>query len=241
MNDFTGQTAVITGATGGVGGAIAARLIASGARAVLVGRTPAALERLTTDSKWTATTVRCCAVDLAIEAEVRAFAEDICDAYPEVHILVHAAGVIVPALFEKSQLAELDGQYLINARAPYQLTQALLPRMLTCGGQVVFVNSSAGVNARGGVSQYAASKHALRAIADSIRDEVNQRGVRVMSIFLGRTASRMQAHIHQHEGRSYHPERLLQPDDVASMVVAALCLPRTAEVTDLHIRPMLKS
>ena len=78
-------------------------------------------------------------------------------------------------------------------------------------------------------------------MADSFRDEVNERGVRVLSVFVGRTASRMQAAVHEHEGRPYRPERLLQPDDVASMIVAALQLPRTAEVTDLHIRPMLKT
>ena len=91
------------------------------------------------------------------------------------------------------------------------------------------------------MAQYAATKHALRALADALREEVNERGVRVLSVFLGRTASRMQQAVHQHEKRPYNPGRLLQPSDVASMVLAALRLPRTAEVTDLHIRPMLKS
>ena len=75
----------------------------------------------------------------------------------------------------------------------------------------------------------------------TVSDEVNQHGVRVLSVFLGRTASRMQQAVHEHEGRDYHPERLLQPSDVASIVLSALLLPCTAEVTDLHIRPMLKS
>jgi NADP-dependent 3-hydroxy acid dehydrogenase YdfG len=103
------------------------------------------------------------------------------------------------------------------------------------------MNSSVGVQARRGVGQYAATKHALRAVADSLREEINDRGVRVLSVFLGRTASRMQEAIHQKEGRPYRPETLLQPSDVASMVIAALTLPRTAEVTDIHIRPMSKS
>jgi NADP-dependent 3-hydroxy acid dehydrogenase YdfG len=50
----------------------------------------------------------------------------------------------------------------------------------------------------------------------------------------------MQAAVHRREGREYHPERLIQPDDVAAVVVGALQLPRTAEVTDIHLRPMLK-
>jgi NADP-dependent 3-hydroxy acid dehydrogenase YdfG len=75
-------------------------------------------------------------------------------------------------------------------------------------------------------------------LADSLRSEVNPRGVRVLSVFPGRTASPMQAAVHADEGRSYQPERLLQPADVAASVVHALALPRTAEVTDIHIRPL---
>jgi NADP-dependent 3-hydroxy acid dehydrogenase YdfG len=85
------------------------------------------------------------------------------------------------------------------------------------------------------------TKHALRAIADSLRGEVNPDGVRVLSVYLGRTASEMQERIHQMEGRPYRPELLLQPQDVASVILNALSLPRTAEVTDIHIRPMLKT
>jgi NADP-dependent 3-hydroxy acid dehydrogenase YdfG len=90
-------------------------------------------------------------------------------------------------------------------------------------------------------SQYDASKHALRALADSLRAEVNESGVRVLSIFLGRTASEMQEQLHDEERRNYRPELLLQPQDVASAIVSALMLPRTAEITDIHVRPMIKS
>jgi NADP-dependent 3-hydroxy acid dehydrogenase YdfG len=104
---------------------------------------------------------------------------------------------------------------------------------------VVFVNSSAGFHpARAGWAAYSASKHALRALADGLRDEVNRQGVRVITIFPGRTATAMQEEVHRYEGRDYDPERFLQPRDVAAAVLSSLALPRTAEVTDLHIRPM---
>lgn len=240
MDAFTGRTAVITGAAGAIGSAIAARLIASGAMTILLDRTRDAIEEVVAHSRWNPASVRCCEVDLASETGLGQFAQDLRDTCPQVDILVHAAGAIVPATISDGRLADFDSQYVVNVRAPFQLTQALLPVMVTCGGQIVFLNSSAGLNARAGVSQYAATKHALRALADALRDEVNPRGVRVMSVFLGRTASGMQAAVHAWEGHQYHPERLLQPDDVASIVVHALGLPRTAEVTDLHIRPMLK-
>jgi NADP-dependent 3-hydroxy acid dehydrogenase YdfG len=240
MTDFTGQTAVVTGAAGGVGRAIAARLLASGAAVVMVGRREDALQRAMDAMGWRAAAVTAYAVDLAAEAEVQAFATTLATAAPEIHILVHSAGMISLGRIGQASLADFDRQYSVNVRAPYHLTRALLPCLATCRGQVVFVNSSAGINARAGVAQYAATKHALRAVADSLRDEVNELGVRVTSVFLGRTATAMQAAVHAHEGRPYEPARLIQPDDVASVVMAALQLPRTAELTDLHIRPMSK-
>jgi NADP-dependent 3-hydroxy acid dehydrogenase YdfG len=102
------------------------------------------------------------------------------------------------------------------------------------------MNSSAGLSARAGVAQYAATKHALKAIADSLREEINDDGVRVLSVFLGRTATPMQAAVHEMEGREYYPELLLQPEDVASVIINALSLPRSAEVTDIIVRPLAK-
>lgn len=241
MGAFSGQTAIITGATGGIGQAMANQLVTAGASVILVARGRSTLEQLVRDNRWNPHAVRCHPVDLAIEAEICEFATEIGATRQQVHLLVHAAGTIALGGVDESRLADFDTQYQVNVRAPYQLTQALLPQLLDCGGQVVFVNSTAGIQARRGVAQYAATKFALRAVADSLRDEVNERGVRVLSVFVGRTATRMQQTVHSHEQRPYHAERLLQPADVASIVLSALSLPRTAEVTDLHIRPMLKS
>ena len=109
-------------------------------------------------------------------------------------------------------------QYQTNVRAPFVLTQALLPMLKARRGQVVFVNSSSGIVAKPMSSQYDSTKHALKAIADSLRGEVNAHGVRVLSVYLGRTASEMQERIHRIEEKPYRPELLLQPEDVASVI-----------------------
>ena len=80
-----------------------------------------------------------------------------------------------------------------------------------------------------------------KAVADSLRDECNASGVRVCSLYLGATATPMQAAIRAKQFREYKPQRLLQPDDVASLVTSVLALPRTAEVTDIMVRPMVKT
>jgi len=108
-------------------------------------------------------------------------------------------------------------------------------------GSVVFINSSAGINTRANISQYSATKHALKAVADSFRAEVNPDGIRVLTVYPGRTASPQQAAIHKAEGKTYSPQLLMQPADVARIIVDALKVNRTAEVTDISIRPMRKT
>jgi NADP-dependent 3-hydroxy acid dehydrogenase YdfG len=117
----------------------------------------------------------------------------------------------------------------------------LLPLLIEAKGQVVFVNSSQALRATAGLGQYAATKHAMKAVADSLRDEVNADGVRVVSLFLGRTASERQRAIFAAEERPYPPERLIQPADIAALVLFLLTLPRTSEVTDIVMRSMLKT
>ena len=157
-----------------------------------------------------------------------------------IDILVHCAGVYAMGKLEAAPVTELDLQYRTNVRAPYLLTQALLPLLRRRQGQVVFINSLVVLTAGGQVGQYAATKHALTALANSLREEVNAEGLRVLSVYIGSTASPMQAMVHAMKGKAYHPEYMLQPSDVAAVVLNALCLPRTAEVTDISIRPMRK-
>jgi NAD(P)-dependent dehydrogenase (short-subunit alcohol dehydrogenase family) len=147
-------------------------------------------------------------------------------------VLVHCAGVYYQDELEKARIEDFDLQYAINVRAPYLLTKSLLPLLTAARGQIVFINSSAGLSAkRSAVGQYSATKHALKAVAD----------IRVLSLYLGRTATPMQEALYRTEGKDYHPAMLVQPEDVASVVAQALMLPMTAEVTDISIRPMQRS
>ena len=116
-------------------------------------------------------------------------------------------------------------------------SRLLLPRVREGRGTVVFVNSGAGLRANPGWSSYAASKFALRALADALRDEEARHGVRVTTVYPGRTATPMQRSVHEQEGRAYEPNALIQPADVAAVVKGALELPPTASVTDVTVRP----
>lgn len=240
MNSLQGQLAVVTGASSGIGRAIALALAASGARLCLVGRKRETLQAVARAAGGEGAQHRCYEADLAVHTAVQRLLEMMARDLSAVDILVHGAGVIGRGTVEAGA-NDLDDQYMVNLRAPYMLTRALMPALKAQRGQVLFVNSSAGLTATAGSSQYAASKHALKAFADSLRDEVNPDGVRVISLFLGRTATPMQAAVHADEGKPYRPELLMQPEDVAEMAVHALALARTAEVTEIRMRPMLKT
>ena len=241
MHSFRGLTAVITGGGTGVGEALAIALAKSGASIYLIGRRLSRLELVVAKARELGVDAACCSADISSGSGLLAAIERIKADLVHVDILIQNAARFAAGSIEDADLSDFDKQYQTNVRAPYALTQASLPMLKARQGQVVFINSSSAFTAKPMTSQYDSTKHALKAIADSLRGEINRDGVRVLSVYLGRTASEMQERICQKEGKPYRPELLLQPNDVASVVVNALSLPRTAEVTDISIRPMIKS
>jgi len=177
--------------------------------------------------------------DLTEDARVAELAARVEREAGAVDLVVHSAAVYFQEALETAAVEAFDEQYRINLRAPYLLTQALLPQLKRTRGQVVFVNSSTGVTPRPFVTQYAAVKHGLRGMADAFRMEMAEAGtgVRVISVYPGQTATPMQERRYAIEGKAYRPEKLIQPADVAAAVVNAVTLPRTAQITDVHVRP----
>ena len=178
--------------------------------------------------------------DFGVENDVRRLATELADAESPVDVLIHCAGVLEMGTVADFSVAQLDKLYQVNVRAPFLLTQLLLAQLTQSRGQIVFINSSAIMAPNTALAGYSASKAALKSIADCLRMEVNGSGVRVMSVYPGKTASVMQQRAHAAAGKPYDAASLMQPKDVAQMVLSALALPATAEMTDLHIRPMKK-
>ena len=237
-----GQVAVVTGASSGIGKEIALRLAQEGVRLCLVGRQLESLHAVAAQAPRSQRGAHLCyQADLEIGEDVEALLESLRREVPDPDILVHVAGAVLRGPFEVATADQLDTQYQVNLRAPYVITRGLLPALRARQGQVVFVNSSAGLAARANMSQYAACRHALKALAESLREEVNPAGVRVLSLFLGRTATPGQDRLHAQVGMPYRPERLMPAQSVAEAAVLALGMPRTVEITDISMRPMLKS
>ena len=226
---------LVAGATGGIGRAVAATLLRQGSQVLLHGRDPARLQALEEEAHhWGQAAA--IAADLT-QAEAVAQLHAQVARQPRLDAMVWCAG----SFARSEDPAVLAQQLAANLLAPYALIRALLPLLIEAHGQVVLLNSTQGLQVTAaGNTQFAATMHAMRAVADGLRQEVNEHGVRVVSVFLGSTASARQARIHAMEGRAYRPEKLIQPDDVAEAVLGLLRLPRTVEATQITLRPMQK-
>lgn len=223
---------LITGAGSGIGAALARRLLDRGDELVLLTRDAGRAREIAAQFPGASTLVG----DLAQPGRL-SWALSKQNLPERIDSLVHVAGVV-----DLGRVADLsptlwERQLAVNLVAPAELTRLLLPVLRVSRGQVVFVNSGAGLRASADWSAYAASKHGLKALADSLRAEEADTGVRVTSIFPGRTSTPMQARVHQQEGREYDPDLFIDPDSVATTILAALDLPRDAQVVDLSVRP----
>lgn len=235
---FAGRSILVTGASSGIGRAIALDLAAHGASVLLTGRNSKRLQEVAAATGSNSSTV---AVDLTSPEAPKVLSEAVADEFGVLHGLVHCAGSIALNTTQQASLHDLESQLRANLLAPYALSQRLVNPLIEGQGDIVFVNSSIVRHPRANAGQFAATQHALRGFADSLREELNPAGVRVMSLYVGRTATPRQAALAKAEERSYQPERLLQAKSVARAVAAALSLPRDAEITELSIRPMVKS
>ncbi len=223
---------LITGAGSGIGDAVARRLLDRGDQVIAVARDAGRAREIAAQLPGASTLV----ADLSQPGRI-SWALSKQHLPERIDSLLHVAGIVDLGTVADLAPTLWDQQLAVNLVAPAELTRLLLPVLRVSRGQVVFVNSGAGLRANAGWGAYAASKHGLKALADALRAEESVHGVRVTSIYPGRTATPMQERVHQQEGSEYDPERFISADAVATTILTALDLPRDAEITDLTVRP----
>ncbi|MBO8192146.1 SDR family oxidoreductase [Streptomyces oryzae] len=225
-------THVITGAGSGIGAEVARRLMDRGDTLWLLARDAGRAKELARRFDGARTLVG----DLA-EPERLSWAFEHQQLPQDIDSLLHIAGVVELSTVGESSPKMWQATLAANLVAPAELTRLLLPQLRRSRGHVVFVNSGAGLRANPEWGAYAASKHGLKALADALRGEEGGNGVRVTSVYPGRTATPMQEKVHRQEGKEYDPGKWIPVEAVATTVLTALDLPRGAEVTDLSVRP----
>jgi short-subunit dehydrogenase len=227
-------TYLITGTTGAIGADVAELLHEAGHHVILSGRSAERLDaiarRIAGDTGGER--VRTLVLDLTDPRRIEPSLDGA--ELPPLDGVVHSAGAVRLGTVAELRPGDWLDQLLVNTAAPAELTRLLLPSVRAARGHVVFVNSGSGLRANPGWGAYAASKHALRALADSLRAE--EPDIRVTSVFPGRTASEMQRQVRAHEGGEYDPDAFMSPRTVAQVIVNALETPRDATVTDISVR-----
>jgi NADP-dependent 3-hydroxy acid dehydrogenase YdfG len=218
-------TAMITGASTGIGEAIAEALAPTHSL-LLAGRPSARLDAVAT--RLGATTWP---MDLADIDEIDSATEVLA----ELDVLVHNAGVAYPGRVAESTPEQWRATFEVNVIGAVALTLAVLPELRVARGDVVFINSGAGLNPSPGLASYSASKFALRAFADTLR--ADEPLLRVTSIHPGRVDTGMQRDLVAYEGGEYDSARLLTPQTVAAAVAHAVTAPSEAHVHQVVIRP----
>ncbi|MGW0808846.1 SDR family oxidoreductase [Nonomuraea sp. NPDC002799] len=217
-------TALVTGASRGIGAAVAAAL-APTHRLILGGRDESALAAVAAglpDARpWPVELTRVTEADVA--------------GIERLDVLVHSAGISLLGRIGDLPAATWRRTMEVNVIAVAELTRLLLPALRAAAGHVICVNSGAGQRANPEWGAYAASKFALRAFADALRLEEPR--LRVTTVYPGRTATDMQRGLRRYEGGEFEPEKYLTSESVARAVLAAVQAGPDAHLTELTVRP----
>lgn len=220
--------ALVTGASRGIGAAIA-RSLSSTHDLLLGGRDQDSLRLLAQELPG--------AQPWPVELVDRDAVADAAAGIERLDVLVHSAGTVELGTISDTPADSWRRTFELNLFAVTELTRVLLPALRAAHGHVVLINSGAGLAARPNWGAYAASKFALRAFADVLRAEEASNGVRVTSVFPGRTATDMQRGVRRAEGGEFEPERYLRPESVADCVVSAVRASGDAHPTEVVLRP----
>ena len=227
--EFAGKSALITGATSGIGRACALKFAAAGANVAAVGRKQEALEALKNEVENNGTKILSIAADLAQEDTPERVVSQTVKQFGGIDVLVNAAGHISSGTIENTSLDAWDAMLKINLRAVFQLMQQAAPTLIERRGNVVNVSSVTGLRAFPGVLAYCVSKAAVDQLTRCAALELAAKGVRVNAVNPGVVVTE----IHRRGGmtdeeyaaflersKQTHPlGRVGQADEIAELVL----------------------
>lgn len=228
--------AVVTGATHGIGKAVAEKLLKEGFSIAICARTESDLHALKQEwsSQFPHQTILTFKVDMAVADEVKNFAQQILNHFKAIDLLVNNAGLFFPGKLADEAEGHLEQLMQVNVYSAYHLTRALLPVMKSKhNGHIFNICSVASLKAYENGGSYSITKYALKGFSDNLRLELMKDNISVTSIMPGATWSR------SWEGSEYPEDRLMKATDVAEMLWAAYTLSSSADVESIVLRPIL--
>ncbi len=228
-------TALITGATEGIGRATAFALGRAGYSVGVCARTPSKLRTLLDDLAQAKITAAGRPADVGLESDVKELITAVTAALGPIDVLVNNAGVAILKPFDQMTLDEWDTTMATNLRSMFLVTREVLPAMRAAKqGSIINVSSLAGRSGFAGGTAYCASKHAVLGFSRALMMEVRKDGVRVITICPGSVDTPL---IRNQSTLTPNLEKILHADDIAETILGALRLPLRATVSELDIRP----
>ena len=235
--NLSGHVAVVTGASRGIGKAIASRLAQLGAAVSLCARNARALERTAAELSANGATVRSQAVDVTNARDVASFIEATEKELGPITILVNNAGIGGPGFGPVHEKSEDDWQRVLdtNLKSVFLVSKAVAPSMIARGrGDIVNISSLAGKNTFAGGGIYCASKWGLQGLAGCMAEDLRAFGIRVSLVCPGSVAT-------EFSGRGLKdPTKVLTPEDVAHAVSLIVLQGPQSFLSEVHLRPVAK-
>jgi len=233
MSNITGKKALITGGGRGLGKATAIAFAKEGINVVITGRNEQKLQETVNELKTFGVDAIYEIFDIANPNEVKTGIGNIISKFGTIDILVNNAGIAAFGTFLEMETEKWVSMINTNVLGMYYVTKEVLPYMVNQNeGDIFNVASTAGLTGNAGTSAYSASKFAVIGMSESIMKEVRKNNIRVTTLTPSTIASDMSLELGITDG---NPERVLQPEDFAELIVATLKFPRRALIKSASI------
>jgi len=230
--ELTGQIAIVTGAGKGIGRAIAIALAKAGVHVGLVARTRADLDALAAELAALGVRTAVATADVGDRAQAEAAVAALAASLGSATILVNNAGVAAFGSVLDMDPDEWERMFRVNMFGTYYVTRAALPAMIAArNGEIVNIASTAGRAGSATRSAYSASKAAMLSFTESLLAEVRKHDVRVTAVLPSTVNTELAVTL----GLTKGGDDMMQPEDVAELVLAGLRLPRRVVVRDVSL------
>ena len=237
-----GKVVVITGASSGLGEATARLLSAQGARVVLGARRKDRIEALAGELKGKGGQAIAMATDVTDRAQVKALVDAAVQAYGRIDVMINNAGLMPQSLLERLKVDEWDRMIDVNIKGVLYGIAAALPYMQKQkAGHIINVSSVAGHKVGPGSSVYAATKHAVRALSEGLRQEVKPYNIRTTVISPGAVATELPNTITDAAVgariKTFYADMAIPADSFARCVAFAISQPDDVDINEILFRP----
>ncbi|MCF3944197.1 SDR family oxidoreductase [Oceanobacillus alkalisoli] len=236
MNKLQGETAIVTGASAGIGAAIAKELASKGANIVLAARRMDKLNEVKNEiTEITNGKVKVIAVqaDVSAKNDVNQLVEQAQTELGNVDILVNNAGQMLTATVQSGKVEEWEKMIDVNVKGTLYSIDAVLPSMVSrSAGHIINIASVSGLEVTKTNTVYSATKHAVRVISQGLEKELARTGVRITNISPGMVDTNLSS------DNSWNGRKKLEPTDIAKAVVYAVTQPNYVNVNEITVRPV---